>query len=142
VPAWLALSRSVHHPRKNPTPGALTFSNLPFLGVAHIMPRHASLKPIGYSWPYLSCTRGGLFPVWQPCIGSLIQQWCLRPKHFWVSFLGAGIPSLVCPFLRFLSLVGVRVHGSTLKPMGCRRSYLARRIRHLVPIWDHPPRHH
>jgi hypothetical protein len=29
--------------------------------------------PIGYSLSYLTCRTGHLIPIWQPCIGSLLQ---------------------------------------------------------------------
>jgi hypothetical protein len=31
----------------------------------------ASLKPIGYTWPYLACRLGHLVWVWWPCMGPV-----------------------------------------------------------------------
>jgi hypothetical protein len=87
--------------------------------------RLPSLRPIGYSRPYLACRIWHFIPIWQPCIGSLCWGTCVPPR--WA-------PINAKPHLGKSSEAEVAmVYGHTsLNPIGCSRSYLACRIGHYI----------
>jgi hypothetical protein len=95
-------------------------------GLLTARPRHLpSLKPIGYSWSYLACRIGHFIPIWQPCIGSLIQQCAIVRRGIDACRIGNSIP------------IWQPCIGSLIKQRAIvSRGLDACRIGHFIPIWQ------